>query len=203
MNKAVFLDRDGVLNALVYRPKEGLWDSPYSLEEFQLLPVVAQALKLVRDMGFLAIVVSNQPGVAKAKCSLSFLQELNQKLQSELAQAGAHLDAIYYCLHHPDGIIAPYGTVCSCRKPKPGLLLAAAREHAVALSRSYMVGDRSVDVQAGQNAGCMTILLDNGTADSMGDVRPHWVAASLLEAAERIRKEALNHGDIPGLSRGE
>lgn len=202
MNKAVFLDRDGVLNALVYRPEEDLWDSPYSLEEFQTLPGGAEAVKILKELQFLVIVVSNQPGVAKGKCRPELLNMMDREIQRELGQQGASLDGIYYCLHHPSGIVEPYGRVCDCRKPKPGLLFKAAQEHDIDLSGSYLVGDRMVDLEAGQAAGCRTILIDKSPAggfNSTHRVEPDWIAEDLVKAARKIQQEEAAYGDLPGL----
>jgi len=182
VNRAVFLDRDGVINAALYNPVEGKLDSPYRLEEFRLLPGAAQAIRHTNSLGFLAIVVSNQPGVAKGKCDFAFLETLEQRLRWELAREGAYLDAIYYCLHHPQAQVESLRLLCDCRKPQPGLLLQAARELNIALSGSYMVGDSPTDVAAGRAAGCRTILL----SDAVNGQRPHFVAVDLAAAVQVI-----------------
>lgn len=191
MRRAVFLDRDGVINAMVYNPTEASWDSPYTLEQFQLLPGVTKAIRLINDLGLLAVVVSNQPGVAKGKCSAPFLEALNLELRARLAQEGAHLDGIYYCIHHPQAQMETLRVECGCRKPKPGLLLRAAEELNIDLGRSYIIGDRAVDIQAGLAVGCTTILLRQDADDplhSPDGPRPHWTAADLLAAVSRINK---------------
>jgi D-glycero-D-manno-heptose 1,7-bisphosphate phosphatase len=184
--RCVFLDRDGVLNALVYRPEEGIYDSPYALEEFRLLPRVAEAVRLINRMGMLAIVVSNQPGVAKGKCDLSFLEEVSFELRRRLEKQGARLDGIYYCLHHPEGTVAAYRKVCECRKPRPGLLLQAARDFNIDLRGSYMVGDGEKDLEAALAAGCQAVWVGNGPGRTRGFLRPHLVASDLLEAVYKI-----------------
>lgn len=200
MNRAVFLDRDGVLNPLVYRPEEGIWDSPYSLEEFQLATGTAEAIRLLKELGFLAVVVSNQPGVAKGKCGPEFLELLNQRMREELAREGAFLDGIYYCPHHPDGVVRPYVGVCECRKPKPGLLLRAARDHGLDLVSSYLVGDRLVDVEAGRAAGCKTIMVQDSPVAQQSDVssQPMYRVSDLMAAARLIQRQEARHGDLPG-----
>lgn len=187
--RAVFLDRDGVINALVYRPEEDRWDSPFSVPEFQLLPGVAEAIRLVNEMGLLAIVISNQPGIAKGKCDRATLERLTALMRAELRARGARLDGIYYCRHHPDAVVPELRRHCQCRKPKPGLLLRAAREHAIDLTASYMVGDKAKDIEAGLGAGCMTILLqqNSNNAELAPEVcQPHWMAADLLAAVSRL-----------------
>ena len=186
MNRAVFLDRDGVINAALYNPVEGKLDSPYKLQDFRMLPGAAQAIREINSLGFLAVVVSNQPGVAKGKCDLAFLETLDQRLQWELARQGSHLDAIYYCLHHPQAQVESLRLSCDCRKPQPGLLLKAARELSIDLARSYMVGDSPTDVAAGLAAGCRTILLNDADDRPVNGQRPHFVTVDLAAAARVI-----------------
>lgn len=190
MHRAVFLDRDGVINAAIYDRLEGKPDSPYSLEEFRVLPDAAKGIRKINDMGFLAIVLSNQPGVAKGKCRAELLKEMDDRLKASLAEAGARLDGIYYCLHHPEAVVPSLRMECDCRKPKPGLLLTAAREHDIDLSRSYMIGDQQTDIQAGMAVGCKTVLLNGHRTPGQSRAplaRPHRIAANLLDAAATIR----------------
>lgn len=190
MHRTVFLDRDGVLNTLVYRPQEGVYDSPYCLEEFCFSPQVAEAISLIHHLGMLAIVVSNQPGVAKGKCDAQTLDRLTRHLCQELERREAWLDGIYYCLHHPEALVPHLRVTCNCRKPRPGLLLRAAREHSVDLTRSFMIGDSPKDIEAGLAAGCRTILI-NGPIPSPvpmpPGVAPDLVVADLLSAIKRIQ----------------
>ena len=190
MRRAVFLDRDGVINPMIYRQAESAWDSPYTLEEFTLLPGVSDAVASIKGLGFLVIVTSNQPGVAKGRCKTEFLDALNAEMQALLSsEAMTTLDAIYYCQHHPDGTVPELRRLCACRKPKPGLLLDAARAHDIDLPRSYMVGDRLVDVEAGRGAGCTTILVIQSpmSPGSEADRRAaDHVANDLVQAAELI-----------------
>lgn len=192
MNRAVFLDRDGVINAAVWNPAEGKLDTPYRLEDFRLLPGVAQAMRSIGEMGFLTVVVSNQPGVAKGKCGLELLDAINRRMLASLAEEGVRLSGIYYCLHHPEAVVPALRMRCDCRKPKPGLLLRAARELDIELTRSYMVGDQPMDVEAGLAAGCSTVLLDGyrflGASAQSPRVHPDWIARDLPAAVEAIRQ---------------
>jgi len=162
-NKAVFVDRDGVLNDLVYDHEEGRTSSPLSASELRVFPFVAESVKKLRGMGFLVIVISNQPGVAKRQFTHAELDRMNAKIRMNLASKGTSLDGEYYCLHSPDGLIKELKRSCDCRKPRPGLLLRAARERHINLRRSYFVGDGLIDVEAGKNAGCKTILVGHMT----------------------------------------
>jgi D-glycero-D-manno-heptose 1,7-bisphosphate phosphatase len=161
---AVFVDRDGVINALVRRGGE--IDSPQRPEEFRLLPDAARGIMRLNLLDLPVIVVSNQPGIAKAKSTRPLLEETTALMCSQLAASGAAVTAVYYCLHHPQAVDARYRVDCGCRKPRPGLLTAAAAEFGVDLESSYIVGDREVDMAAGRAAGCATVLVRSPDTDS-------------------------------------
>lgn len=191
MRKAVFLDRDGTINAMVHRSSPGVGDSPWSPDEFELLPGVGEALRRVNTAGMLAVVASNQPGIAKGQFTIEALEAITVRMHQELARYGAHVDAVLYCLHHPEAILEQYRVQCRCRKPKPGLLEEAARTFGVDLKASFMVGDSLRDVQAGSAAGCRTAWLgERGSSSRLNEheegIRPDWVAASLSEAIDLI-----------------
>ncbi|MBQ7638184.1 MAG: HAD-IIIA family hydrolase [Clostridia bacterium] len=153
--KAVFLDRDGTLNkanGFITRP-----------EELELTDGAAEAVKKINGLGYLAIVITNQPVIARGECTVEELRLIHNRLETLLGESGAYLDAIYYCPHHPDsgfpGEIPSLKVACSCRKPAPGLILEAAREFNIDLSSSYMVGDSWRDIKAAENAGCAAVFL--------------------------------------------
>jgi len=162
-NRAVLLDRDGVINDLVYDEKEGRSSSPVSARGLRVFPFAADAVKKLKGMGFLVILVSNQPGVAKRQFTEAELKKMSSKIGRELRSKGTSLDAEYYCLHSPDGLVKELRVTCDCRKPKPGLLLKAAEEWDIDLAQSYFVGDGLIDVEAGKRAGCKTILVGHVT----------------------------------------
>ena len=147
--KAIFLDRDGTIN--IYK---GFLTKP---EDFELIPGAAEAIRQINHSGYLCIVVSNQPIIARGDCTFQELQAIHDKMETLLGKEGAFVDAIYYCPHHPDkgfeGERPEYKIECTCRKPKPGLLLQAAKDWNIDLSESYMIGDSERDIQAGRNAG--------------------------------------------------
>ena len=153
--RAVFLDRDGTINL-----SKGFLTKA---EDFELIPGVAEAFRLINRSGYLAIVVSNQPVIARGDCTFSELQTIHDKMETDLGREGAFLDAIYYCPHHTDkgfpGELPDYKFDCPCRKPKPGLLLQAAFDWNIDLSQSIMIGDSQRDLQAGMAAGCLKSLL--------------------------------------------
>lgn len=148
--KAIFLDRDGVINKHIGFLRKS--------EEFELVPGAIEGIKAINKSGYLAIVVTNQPVIARGECTFEELQKIHDKMETELGKEGAFLDAIYICPHHKDkgfeGERPDYKFDCDCRKPKPGLLLQAAKDFNIDLSQSYMIGDNVTDVESGKNAGC-------------------------------------------------
>ncbi len=186
-NKAVFLDRDGVINEIIYHKEMGIIDSPFTVEQFQLLPKVAEAINKFRNLRFKVIVVSNQPGLAKDNFSIDVFEKIREKMNRELKKYGAEVDAEYYCFHHPYATVKKYKKICNCRKPKPGMLQKAAEEHNIDLSKSWMIGDGITDMQAGQTAGCKTILIGRMKCDLckiMEDekVKPDYIKQNLYKA---------------------
>ncbi|MBR4464032.1 MAG: HAD-IIIA family hydrolase [Treponema sp.] len=165
--KAIFLDRDGTINKFV-----GFLTK---IDGMELLAGAAEAIKKINDSGYLAIVVTNQPAIARGEIDFPDLQEIHNKLETLLGKEGAYLDAIYYCPHHTDkgfeGERIAYKCNCDCRKPKAGMLLQAAKDFNIDLSQSYMIGDSQRDLEAGKNAGCKeSILLEDGK--SLADIIP-------------------------------
>jgi D-glycero-D-manno-heptose 1,7-bisphosphate phosphatase len=158
----VFIDRDGTLNEMVYDETHGVLDSPRRPEQVRLRPGAGRFLARLRERGFFIVVVSNQPGLAKGTLSPGELEAVNERLAELLHEEGGGWDAFRYCPHHPDPHPQgrpEYTRSCDCRKPAAGLLLEAARDYAIDLPASWMVGDGLVDVQAGRAAGCRTLLL--------------------------------------------
>lgn len=147
--KAIFLDRDGTINKYVGFLR--------NIDDFELIKGVAEAIKLINQSGYLAIVVTNQPVIARGEVTWEELNEIHKKMATLLGKEGAYVDGIYVCPHHPDkgfeGERPEYKIDCDCRKPKPGLLLQAAKDFNIDLSESYMIGDSHRDVEAGENAG--------------------------------------------------
>lgn len=174
--RAVFLDRDGTINRFV-----GFLRDP---EQLELLEGAAEAIRMLNTAGRLAVVATNQPVIARGEVTRTGLEQIHKKLETELGQRGAYLDRIYYCPHHPDGgfpgEIPELKTDCACRKPKPGLLLQAARELNIELAASWMIGDSERDVLAGRAAGCRTALI------GAGDFGQTITAGSLLDAVRQV-----------------
>ena len=178
---AVFLDKDGTL----------VEDVPYNVDPalIRLGPGAVEGLRLLHAAGFPLIVISNQSGVARGYFAEAALGAVEARLRELLAAVGVPLAGFYYCPHHPDGSVAAYAVACECRKPRPGMIVRAAREHAVDLARSWFVGDILHDVEAAHRAGCRAVLLDNGheTEWELSPLRtPDVVARDLGEAARAI-----------------
>jgi D-glycero-D-manno-heptose 1,7-bisphosphate phosphatase len=186
-NKAIFLDRDGVINELVYHEEHGLLDSPCTVEQFRMFTWVGESISNFRKMGFKVVVVSNQPGIAKGHFSIHVFKKIKEKMRSDLFSQGVEIDGEYYCLHHPEAKVEHLKTNCSCRKPQPGLLLQAAEEMNIDLGQSWMIGDGLTDIQAGKRAGCKTILICKMKCElcqMMNELnaRPDINSSNLLEA---------------------
>ena len=195
LNRAVFLDRDGVLNDLEYNPDEGRIGSPLSAKQLRIVPYAGTSVKRIRELGYKAIIVSNQPGVAKRQLTYSEFERMNTMIRRDLAKHGGSLDAEYYCLHHPDALVRKYRLNCDCRKPKPGLLIRAAEENGIDLGNSFFVGDALVDVKAGRAAGCRTIFLGHMTTFlsemiEREDAYPDFVLASLRQVPDLLLRLA-------------
>ena len=182
---AVFLDRDGTINKYNGFVK--------NTDEFELIPGVASAIKRLNEAGYLVIVVTNQPVIARGETTFEGLEEIHNKMETLLGNEGAYIDAIYYCPHHPhkgyEGEVAELKIDCNCRKPKPGLLLQASRDFNIDLTESYMIGDSENDVLAGLNAGCKTILIGNNICDNYSDTL---LVSNLNEAVDHVFTKEKN-----------
>jgi len=193
------LDRDGVINSYVYHPDFGTVDSPSQPSQFSLVPGAAEAIANLNRLGLLVVVVSNQPGVAKRKFSLNQLRAITHRMRGLVRTAGATIDHVSYCLHHPESVLPAYRKKCDCRKPQPGLLLGAAKRFKINLAESYMVGDGIVDIAAGHTAGVTTLFvssLKTYVCEELvrQNVIPDFVVRDLFHASEVI--EGLETGNF-------
>lgn len=188
--RAIFLDRDGTL----VHP----YHYPSCPEHLHLYDNIGSALWTLQRMGFLLIVITNQSGIARGYFSEEDLQHMHAHLRTELARWDVHLDAIYYCPHHPDGSISELAIRCDCRKPQPGMLLHAASDYTLDLGASWFVGDILDDVEAGNRAGCRTILVDLGTEHLPLSVqrRPTFVARDTTHALRIIQSIVSQEPEI-------
>ncbi|MBT9132808.1 MAG: D-glycero-alpha-D-manno-heptose-1,7-bisphosphate 7-phosphatase [Firmicutes bacterium] len=184
-NKAVFLDRDGTMAKDVHycsRP-----------EDFELFPYTAKAIRLLNEHGFKVVVITNQSGIARGYFTEETLAEIHEKMKRELAKEGALVDGIYYCPHHPDDN-------CNCRKPKPKLVLQAAKDFDIDLKHSFAVGDLQMDIELGKAVGCKTILVSD-LASTMDNAiaSPDFSALDLSEAAQAIVRWVNQGGYFPNV----
>jgi D-glycero-D-manno-heptose 1,7-bisphosphate phosphatase len=197
MRRAVFLDRDGVLVEDV--------DLLTRADQLRLLPGVPSALNALQSAGFALVVVSNQPVVARGLATAQEVEAIHAELDGLIhAAGGPAMDRFYFCPHHPKGTLLAYQVDCDCRKPKPGLLLKAARELNLGLRASFMVGDRITDIIAGARAGCRTILVQTGkhlekpieTSEPLDTtIEPDYVGADLAAAVEWLLKQCRMQND--------
>jgi len=183
--RAVFMDRDGTVSDEVGYVNH--------IDRYRMLPKSASAIKRLNDAGFLTFIITNQSGVARGLFDEALVRRVHERLSGWVREAGAHLDGIYFCPHHPTEGKSPSGQPCDCRKPKPGLLQRAAREHDVDLAASYMIGDTVLDIEAGQRAGATSILVLTGYGKGDLEFRmkqrglePAYVAEDLTAAVEWI-----------------
>jgi D-glycero-D-manno-heptose 1,7-bisphosphate phosphatase len=181
-NAAVFVDRDGTL---IHDP--GYLNHP---DQVQMIDGAAEALKEFQLLGYKTVVASNQSGVARGVVTPEMLEKIHDRLRELLAVKGASLDAIYYCPYHPDGVVPEYRKESDWRKPKPGMLLAAAGEMDIDLTQSWMIGNSDRDVEAGRSAGCRTILIGPISSESTPPEksRPDHVAVNMREAVNIIKR---------------
>lgn len=184
LRKAVFIDKDGTL----------IPNIPYNVDPDRITidNETIEGLRLLKEEGFLLVVISNQSGIAKGYFEEKDLEQVWNKISAVLQMHELSIDAFYYCPHEPNGRVEPYAMKCHCRKPEPGMILTAAAELKIDLSQSWMIGDILNDVEAGKRGGCSTVLIDNGneTEWMLNEVRtPCFIAKNFLEAASYIKSE--------------
>jgi D-glycero-D-manno-heptose 1,7-bisphosphate phosphatase len=186
--RAVFLDRDGVLNELVADPVSLRPESPLKPEDVRLIPGAARAAVRLQQAGFVLVCVSNQPAAAKGVVSVDQLMAVHERVVELLAEEGLKLTASRLCLHHEFGVIPELSGRCTCRKPAPGMLINAAAALDLDLDASWMVGDTDTDIAAGRAAGCQTVLVryPGSVHKRLQEVNPNLIAASLADAIAGI-----------------
>jgi D-glycero-D-manno-heptose 1,7-bisphosphate phosphatase len=185
---AIFLDRDGTLNEAVPDPDSGIPESPLKVTEVRLIEGAAAAARRLADAGFALVCVTNQPAAAKGKVSPEQLAAVHERVLELLHEQGVQLDASHLCLHHPQGVVPELSGPCSCRKPAPGMLLDAAREHDLDLANSWMVGDTDTDVAAGHAVGTRAVLIEYPPSahKRSGIADPDLLACDLADAAIQL-----------------
>ena len=190
---AVFVDRDGVINEIVWNDDIEQLDSPLKVSQFKFLPGAAEALKIFKEKGYYIFIVTNQPAAAKGKTSLATLYDINTHMIDALSEEGVEIDDLFMCPHYPKMLPQTKESFlirkCNCRKPEPGLLYRAMRKYGIDMSSSYMIGDSCSDVTAGSAVGLSTIFIGDLKCDlckKLGDVSPTFIASDLFDAAQEI-----------------
>ncbi len=187
MNKAVFLDRDGVITQ---EPPH----YAHRIDQLKLIPKSAEAIRLLNENGFKVVVVSNQSGLGRGYYQEKDVEIYNGAIKKELGKRDAYIDAIYYCPHHSEAKIEAYRMDCDCRKPEPGMLKRAEKNLNLDLKRSFLVGDKISDIEAGYRAGCQTILVLTGYgSDELQknaniNIKPNYISKDLHTATQIINK---------------
>lgn len=189
--RAVFCDRDGVLDELVLNPATGEHESPHRPEDMRLLPGVAEALRGLQDAGWTLVLVSNQPSAAKGKVTRAELDAVHARFDELLAAAGVSFAAYEYCYHHPAGVVPELTGACCCRKPGAGMPRRAHAALRLDMARSWLVGDTDADIQCGAAAGCRTVLVayPRSAHKRTGGCRPDRTAPDFPAAARLIMAE--------------
>lgn len=195
-NKAVFFDRDGVINPLVHNPDTGMHEPPHELRDFAIFPRVLKSLRMLKDAGFMLFVVSNQPDIAKGKTTPKKLEAIEERLWEFSRDNGGLFEECYYCHHHPDGVVPGYAKQCDCRKPGTAFLEQAVERFELEPRLCWMVGDRDTDVLCGAKMGFGTVKIDN-PHEGCGEAAaaPDAMCADIYEAALVIlEKDGRDNG---------
>lgn len=184
--RALFLDRDGIVNELVFYPSPGEWEAPRSVDDLTMRPGAAAAIRRANEHGWLVFLVTNQPSFAKGKCTLESLQAVHARVLEELTRGGATITEAFVCFHHPESAVAGYGA-CQCRKPSPFFIRSAAKTYGLDLARSWMAGDQATDIETGRRAGCKTALVEYEHSESKREgAEPDLVCADLNAFVQMI-----------------
>lgn len=195
MNKAFFIDRDGIIVEMVYDLENGTITTPLKPKNVSLVYGIGELLYFTKKLGFLNILISNQPNIGLKRISEKNFRTVQRKILQELKKEGIVLDGEYYCFHHPHAKIKKYAVNCNCRKPKPGLLLQAAKDNNIDLKKSFMLGDGVNDVIAGNKSGCKTILFANLLEaeylrlieKQLKGIKPDYIIKKLTEAIKILK----------------
>ncbi|EKE15381.1 MAG: hypothetical protein ACD_12C00039G0002 [uncultured bacterium] len=197
MNKAVFYDRDGVINEMAYDAENGLVHIPWQANQIVLNYGIVELLIATKKLGFLNVIVSNQPDIGLNRITEKIFKDIEENIFQKIKDEDSIIDKAYYCFHHPFSKLEQFRKDCECRKPKTGLFLQAAKEMDVDLSQSWMIGDGLYDIIAGRNAGCKTILIANNLQtghlkaieDQLKNTQPDFIVKNLDEARKIFDKQ--------------
>jgi D-glycero-D-manno-heptose 1,7-bisphosphate phosphatase len=184
MNKAIFLDRDGVINELVYSSERNEYEPPHKTEDLKLFDGVIDALKKFQKAGYKLFLISNQPDHAKGKTTLEQLNLVHNELDRIFKTNDIFFSEYYYCYHHPDGIVKEYSIDCECRKPKTYFVSKAVEQYEIDTDSSWLIGDRDKDIECGINSGIKTVLIKSEI--NINTIKPDFEATDLRQALEII-----------------
>lgn len=189
MNKAIFFDRDGVINEMVFDTESGSVFTPLNSDQIILTPGIGQLMRAAKKLGYLNVIISNQTNIGLGRVSQATHESIRKTIVEKLEKENVVIDGEYYCFHHPFAKIAEYRKVCNCRKPNISLFMRAAKELDIDLKQSWMIGDGVADIIAGHNAGCKTILVANiyeagylkMIEDKLGNIKPDFLVKKLKD----------------------
>lgn len=189
MKKAVFLDRDGVINELVLHGSTNEYEPPHYSHELKILPHAIESLIAIQDLGYVLFLISNQPDYAKGKTSMQNLLDVHRELEKVLKENRIEFKEFFYCYHHPSGVIDEYSYACNCRKPNTYFIEHAAQKYDIDLKSSWIIGDRDSDILCGKNAGLKTISVNYlHSSNYRGDVSPDFEVDNILDSIEILAK---------------
>ncbi|MEP7145751.1 MAG: HAD-IIIA family hydrolase [bacterium] len=184
MSKAIFLDRDGVINELIYSAERNEYEPPHKAEDLKIIDGVFDALYKFQEDGYKLFLISNQPDYAKGKTSLEKLYEVHNELNKKLTDKKIKLTEYFYCYHHPEGIVPEYSIECECRKPGTYFISKAVLDYSIEKENSWMIGDRDKDIECGINSGLRTVLIKSEI--NKNTVKPDYQVLNLKQASELI-----------------
>jgi len=188
MNKAIFLDRDGVINELVYSESLKEFRAPFYISEIKFVQEIFSFCQKMLDENYKLFIVSNQPDYAKGYCSLKDLLSVHNYIHTELISHNIYFTEYYYCYHHPEGIIKPYSYNCECRKPSPFYALKAIEKYDINADESYFIGDRATDMECGYNAGLKTIFKNSANDNYDKTIKSDFKICNIFDAKKVVLK---------------
>lgn len=183
MNRAVFLDRDGVINKMIFNSIRNEYHPPFSKKDLEIYDGVYDSLKELQENKYMLFLISNQPDYAKGNTGIDNLTDVQSELKKAMADNNIHFTEYYYCYHHPEGVVKEYSYECQCRKPNNYFVLKAAEDYDICLEDSWFVGDRDKDVECGKRSGMRTIRIDSSYYKYSAEYDADYVAEDLREAA--------------------
>lgn len=195
LSNAIFLDRDGVINEMVYVPEHDFVDSPSKPSQFRLMKGVKKAIKILQNLNYKIIIISNQPGIAKGNYNKNTFDDIKSKMHSEFLKSKIVIDGEFYCLHHPNAKVKRFKKKCKCRKPEIGLIKQAKKRYNLNLKSSYFIGDGIVDMKAAKVAGCKSIFIGNVNSTiselfATKKCQPDYIFHNLLGASQFLKENS-------------